>query len=228
MSEMISRRSFLKVAGLSTAGIAVFGLTGCGGGGGGNSDTIVVHRKIDLTGMTEDERYNIIAEKFPNVGGIYFGYTNAKEQNSGTVDGRALELLTIGFTVGNGSTEGKTVNLEHSGNEFIGDMNSYMSQVGTKPLDEIVAEVNAKYQTEQFEVEGTNVLATIVVGYKVSEGSQTVVDNDVTELKPNEGGMLCLNMLVESGWNQLKVKYTPNFGGGTFTFVVEPSDFIKK
>ena len=33
MSEMISRRSFLKVAGISAMGVAAFGLTGCGGGG---------------------------------------------------------------------------------------------------------------------------------------------------------------------------------------------------
>ena len=37
MRERISRRSFLKAAGLGTVGITVFGLTGCGGGGGGST-----------------------------------------------------------------------------------------------------------------------------------------------------------------------------------------------
>lgn len=37
MRELISRRSFLKAAGLSTVGITMFGLTGCGGGGGGST-----------------------------------------------------------------------------------------------------------------------------------------------------------------------------------------------
>lgn len=51
MSEMISRRSFLKVAGVSVVGAAAFGLTGCGGGGGSSSTDTVY-------GVITDEQLN--------------------------------------------------------------------------------------------------------------------------------------------------------------------------
>lgn len=58
MSEMISRRSFLKVAGVSVVGAAAFGLTGCGGGGGGSSSTdtvygVITDEQLDRLGIPE-------------------------------------------------------------------------------------------------------------------------------------------------------------------------------
>lgn len=53
MSEMISRRSFLKVAGVSVVGAAAFGLTGCGGGGGGSSSTDTVYGVITVNRLTD-------------------------------------------------------------------------------------------------------------------------------------------------------------------------------
>ena len=63
MSEMISRRSFLKVAGISAVGVAAFGLTGCGGGGGGSSSTdtvygVVTDEQLESLGIPEVDDFS--------------------------------------------------------------------------------------------------------------------------------------------------------------------------
>ena len=80
----ISRRSFLKVAGVSVVGAAAFGLTGCGGGGGSSStDTVygvITDEQLDRLGIPEvgdfsqltNAQKETLAQIVPVCNGVWF------------------------------------------------------------------------------------------------------------------------------------------------------------
>ena len=214
MSEMISRRSFLKVAGLSTAGIAVFGLTGCGGGGGGSSAVSTVYHVVDMNKFLQmsSEEKQAEMETWPQTNKVLFPCAGAE----GNVNG-AYDVVEMTFSVINLSSD-KTVKFEHSEDDYDNFMDAM--EEGEKTLEDAI-EFAKKYESTDFQVND----AVVALSYGSKVKSATGVDTSVKELAAGESGVMTLVAVMKKGWSTLTFKYKPNFGDGeAFTFEIKPED----
>ena len=90
MRELISRRSFLKAAGLGTVGITVFGLTGCSGGGGGSGGGSTGGTEIDKPGNGGDAG---TGGDSGNAGGSGTGGSGSGEEQPGQYVSRTVKYF---------------------------------------------------------------------------------------------------------------------------------------
>ena len=227
MKEMISRRTFLKVAGLGTVSIAAFGLTGCGGGGGGSSKSdpvTTVYRKVDINALLKMNETQVKAEmeKWPHVNNVFFPYTVAKKlQNTSQID---YDFIEMQFSIANKSSD-KTVVFERCEDDY-DKLEKQLEDSGITSLDELIR-AGKTYESKDFQADK----AELAVSYGckvVSDPNNPLKGNKdltATQLAPNETGIITLAMLVKTGWSSITVKYHPNFGdGAVYTFEVKPED----
>lgn len=242
MSEMISRRSFLKVAGISAVGVAAFGLTGCGGGGGGSSSTdtvygVVTNEQLDRLGIPEevdfsqltDKQKEALAKIVPACKNVWFpledvsGVTAPSSAPLGQIIGENNEIIVLEYVVINQSTS-VTVNFERSKFEFGNERAKIL-----KAVMEAEDKTKTAYQSKDFTVKyDGKAQPAISCGYAYTgvSGEGTVpVNLSATSVAPKGQGMMEVYAIVPKGWSTLDVTYTPNFDKGTtFKYRVKSTD----
>lgn len=248
MSEMISRRSFLKVAGISAVGVAAFGLTGCGGGGGGSSSTdtvygMVTNAQLDNLGIGDGLDFSELTEKqkeglakiVPACKNVWFPLDDVsalssetelskdQEEQLGQIIGANNDIIILEYGVINQSTS-VTVNFERSKTEFQNGMQQILMAVAT-------AEDKTKtaYQSKDFTVKyDGKVQPAISCGYASTgeSGEGAVSENySATSVAPKGQGVMKVYAIVPKGWSTLDVTYTPSFDKGTtFKYRVKSTD----
>lgn len=242
MSEMISRRSFLKVAGISAVGVAAFGLTGCGGGGGGSSSTdtvygVVTDKQLKSLGIPEvsnfsqltDEQKEALAKIVPACKNVWFplhdvsGVTAPSGVQLGQIIGENNEIIVLEYGVINQSTS-MTVNFERSKTKFGSELTSIRNAVM-----EAEDKTKTAYQSKDFTVKyDGKAQPAISCGYAYTgvSGEGTVpVNLSATSVAPKGQGMMEVYAIVPKDWSTLDVTYTPNFDKGTtFKYRVKSTD----
>lgn len=242
MSEMISRRSFLKVAGISAVGVAAFGLTGCGGGGGGSSSTdtvygVVTDEQLKSLGIPEvgdfsqleDKQKEALAKIVPACKNVWFPLDDVSSVTApssvplGQSIGENNEIILLEYGVINQSTS-VAVNFERSKAEFGSGMTSILNAV-------MEAEDKTKtvYQSKDFTVKyDGKAQPAISCGYAYTGASgenAVLVDLSATSVAPKGQGVMEVYAIVPKGWSTLDVTYTPNFDKGTtFKYRVKSTD----
>ena len=242
MSEMISRRSFLKVAGISAVGVAAFGLTGCGGGGGGSSSTdtvygVVTDEQLDSLGIPEvsnfsqltDEQKEALAKIVPACKNVWFPLHDVSSVTAPSgvpldqIIGENNEIIVLEYGVINQSTS-MTVNFERSKIEF-GNERAKILDAVMKAKDK----TQTAYQSKDFTVKyDGKAQPAISCGYAytgVSGKGAAHVNPSATSVAPKGQGMMEVYAIVPKGWSTLDVTYTPNFDKGTtFKYRVKSTD----
>lgn len=242
MSEMISRRSFLKVAGISAVGVAAFGLTGCGGGGGGSSSTdtvygVVTGEQLVSLGIPEvddfskltDKQKEALAKIVPACKNVWFplhDVSSVTAPSSVPLDqiiGENNEIIFLEYGVINQSTS-MTVNFERSEAEFGSELTRILNVVM-----EAEDKTKTEYQSKDFTVKyDGKAQPAISCGYAYTGefGEGAVPDNlSATGVAPKGQGVMEVYAIVPKGWSTLDVTYTPNFDKGTtFKYRVKSTD----
>ena len=242
MSEMISRRSFLKVAGISAVGVAAFGLTGCGGGGGGSSSTdtvygVVTNEQLESLGIPEvddfskltDKQKEALAKIVPACKNVWFPLHDVSSVTAPSsvpldqVIGENNEIIVLKYGVINQSTS-VTVNFERSKAEFVNERAKIL-----KAVKEAEDKTQTAYQSKDFTVKyDGKAQPAISCGYAYTgvSGEGTVpVNLSATSVAPKGQGMMEVYAIVPKGWSTLDVTYTPNFDKGTtFKYRVKSTD----
>ena len=242
MSEMISRRSFLKVAGISAMGVAAFGLTGCGGGGGGSSSTdtvygVVTDEQLKSLGIPEvsdfskltDKQKEALAKIVPACKNVWFpldvvsSVTAPSGVQLGQIIGENNEIIVLEYGVINQSTS-MTVNFERSKTKFGSELTSIRNAVM-----EAEDKTKTAYQSKDFTVKyDGKAQPAISCGYAYTgvSGEGTVLINlAASSVAPKGQGMMEVYAIVPKGWSTLDVTYTPNFDKGTtFKYRVKSTD----
>ena len=242
MSEMISRRSFLKVAGISAMGVAAFGLTGCGGCGGGSSSTdtvygVVTDKQLKSLGIPEvgdfsqleDKQKEALAKIVPACKNVWFplhdvsGVTAPSSVPLDQVIGKNNEIIVLEYGVINQSTS-VAVNFERSKAEFGSGMTSIL-----KAVMEAKDKTKTTYQSKDFTVKyDGKAQPAISCGYAYTGASgegAVPVNLSATSVAPKGQGVMEVYAIVPKGWSTLDVTYTPNFDKGTtFKYRVKSTD----
>lgn len=230
MNEMISRRTFLKVAGLGTVSIAAFGLTGCGGSSSGSSSpTEKVYKKLTDNDMNQvgfdkgtdfDQLTPAQKEKLKQVvpysNDVYFPLVDVADVPDDD-KGTGLSMVTVGFEVMNDSAQ--PIKFERSVQDFQIAFGTLASKVhDADSLKDAIAEANENYGSKQFASND----AQLVVSYGVIPGDSS---DAAKEIPAKQDGIIVAVMLVKQGWTKLNVNFTPNFASGkTFRFEVSRAD----
>lgn len=239
MSEMISRRSFLKVAGISAMGVAAFGLTGCGGGGGGSSSTDTVYgvvtdeqlESLGIPGVDDfskltDKQKEALAKIVPACKNVWFPLDDVSSVTAPSsvpldkVIGENNEIIVLKYGVINQSTS-MTVNFERSKAEFGSEMKSILTEAKDK--------TQTAYQSKDFTVKyDGKAQPAISCGYAYTGafGKGAVpVNLSAISVAPKGQGVMEVYAIVPKGWSTLDVTYTPNFDKGTtFKYRVKSTD----
>lgn len=242
MSEMISRRSFLKVAGISAMGVAAFGLTGCGGGGGGSSSTdtvygVVTGKQLGSLGIPEvddfskltDEQKEALAKIVPACKNVWFPLDDVSSVTAPSsvpldqIIGENNEIIFLEYGVINQSTS-MTVNFERSKAEFGRELTKILNAVM-----EAEDKTKTAYQSKDFTVKyDGKAQPAISCGYAYTgaSGEGAVLVNPSAPSVASKGqGVMEVYAIVPKGWSTLDVTYTPNFDKGTtFKYRVKSTD----
>lgn len=242
MSEMISRRSFLKVAGISAMGVAAFGLTGCGGGGGGSSSTdtvygVVTDEQLKSLGIPEvgdfsqleDKQKEALAKIVPACKNVWFplddvsSVTAPSSVSPGQSIGENNEIILLEYSVINQSTS-VTVNFERSKFELGNERAKIL-----KAVMEAEDKTKTVYQSKDFTVKyDGKAQPAISCGYAYTGASgkgAAPVNPSATSVAPKGQGVMEVYAIVPKGWSTLDVTYTPNFDKGTtFKYRVKSTD----
>lgn len=239
MSEMISRRSFLKVAGISAMGVAAFGLTGCGGGSS-STDTVygvVTDKQLKSLGIPEvgdfsqleDKQKEALAKIVPACKNVWFPLddvsrvTAPSSVSPGQSIGENNEIILLEYRVINQSTS-VTVNFERSKFELGNERAKIL-----KAVMEAEDKTKTAYQSKDFTVKyDGKAQPAISCGYAYTgafgEGA-VPVNLSATSVAPKGQGMMEVYAIVPKGWSTLDVTYTPNFDKGTtFKYRVKSTD----
>lgn len=239
MSEMISRRSFLKVAGISAMGVAAFGLTGCGGGGGGSSSTdtvygVVTDKQLKSLGIPEvgdfsqltDKQKEALAKIVPACKNVWFPLddvsrvTAPSSVSPGQSIGENNEIILLEYSVINQSTS-VTVNFERSKFELGNERAKILKAVmGAKD------KTQTAYQSKDFTVKyDGKAQPAISCGYAYTGASGKGAAPVNPSVAPKGQGIMEVYAIVPKGWSTLDVTYTPNFDKGTtFKYRVKSTD----
>lgn len=242
MSEMISRRSFLKVAGVSVVGAAAFGLTGCGGGGGGSSSTdtvygVITDEQLDRLGIPEVSDFSqltnaqkeTLAQIVPVCNGVWFPLDDVSSVTAPSnvllnqVIGENNEFVVLTYTVINQSTN-ETVTFERSTTKFRSSLYDIMTAVA-----EAEDKTATAYQSKDFTVKyDGKTQPAISCGYVYTgkSGEGAVSENySATSVTPKGQGAIKVYAIVPKGWSTLDVTYTPNIDKSkTFKYRVKSTD----
>lgn len=242
MSEMISRRSFLKVAGISAVGVAAFGLTGCGGGGGGSSSTdtvygVVTGKQLVSLGIPEvddfskltDKQKEALAKIVPACKNVWFPLDDVSRVTApssvplGQSIGENNEIILLEYSVINQSTS-VTVNFERSKFKFGNERAKIL-----KAVMEAEDKTKTAYQSKDFTVKyDGKAQPAISCGYAYTGASgegAVPVNLSATSVAPKGQGIMEVYAIVPKGWSTLDVTYTPNFDKGTtFKYRVKSTD----
>ena len=242
MSEMISRRSFLKVAGISAVGVAAFGLTGCGGGGGGSSSTdtvygVVTDEQLNSLGIPEvgdfsqltDKKKEALAKIVPACKNVWFPLEDVSSVTApssvplGQIIGENNEIIVLEYGVINQSTN-MTVKFERSKAEFLIGLGSILTVV-MQAKDKTKTEYQSKDFTVKYDGKAQ---PAISYGYAYTGASgegAVLVKPSATGVAPTGQGVMKVYAIVPKDWSTLDVTYTPNFDKGTtFKYRVKRTD----
>lgn len=239
MSEMISRRSFLKVAGISAVGVAAFGLTGCGGGGGGSSSTdtvygVVTNEQLESLGIPEvddfskltDKQKEALAKIVPACKNVWFPLEDVSSVTApssvplGQIIGENNEIIVLEYVVINQSTS-VTVNFERSKFELGNERAKIL-----KAVMEAEDKTKTAYQSKDFTVKyDGKAQPAISCGYAYTGASGKGAAPVNPSVAPKGQGIMEVYAIVPKGWSTLDVTYTPNFDKSTtFKYRVKRTD----
>lgn len=236
MNEMISRRTFLKVAGLGTVSIAAFGLTGCGSSGSGSSSptekvyTIMTESELNkiktiVNGQKDPSKWTAeqkkqVAQIIPCCNDVYFPLVDVgdtPDDNKGT----GLSMVTVAFEVINDSAQ--PIKFERSVQDFQIAFRTLAGKVhDADSLKDAIAEAKENYGSKQFASDD----AQFITSYGILFGnSDTATAIPPKQGDTTQGGVIIAVMLVKQGWTKLNVSFAPNFASGeTFRFEVSRND----
>lgn len=211
MAHNVSRRDFMKCAGVTVLAVAAGGLlAGCGGGGNNNGSTIP--SKTDSTFTTGEKGKVTVQLK---------GY----QEGWGTrLDGTISRIIkgTTGVT-----WIAVTVTITNNSEQYVNMGNTFEDLIQTlasgdyKNIDRI--------KNEDFDVytdRGSKVYHGDV-GYQIDKTGMPDFCKD--KLAPGETGYVKLYCITPSNWQTMDIKYTPSFTKGQSTTfrLTQGADLIK-
>lgn len=199
MAHKVSRRDFMKCAGVTVLAVAAGGLlSGCGGGGtddgktyGQNVATTVGGVKVTLLGYEQDP-----------IAGIVGNYNNK---------------TMIQICVGIENTSEETIKMGNTTADKLSDV-----------IKAIYNNDYAKLAESDFAITDSNGLPVYHadIGYRTA-ASGTIDIGILGELEPGKTGCVKAFAIVPSNWEQLKIKYTPYFAKSEArTFVLKRANMI--
>lgn len=198
MANLITRRNFLKCAGVAVLAVTASGIfTGCESGGG------------ELSGYGVNQTVDVNGVKVTLLG--YEQYYTA--EMAGNYSGQSM--IKACFKIENG-TESTTIDMGNNTKDYL-----------AKVFQAIYKNDFASLGKSDFvTMTASQRLNNVAIAYKMSAAG-TSSFGVIGELKPGESGCIRVFTAVPSNWEQIGIRYTPNFAQDkTLSFVLNNTNKI--
>lgn len=199
MASYITRRNFLKCAGITALAITASGIfTGCSEGGGGEISGLGVNQTVTTSNGVKIKLLGYQQYLLAEMTGNYSGQT----------------MIQACFAIDNQS--GGTIQMGNTTKDYI-----------DKVLDAIYKNKFDTLTKGDFVTATKNgQLGNAAIAYRTSEAGSISL-GIIGTLKDKEKGCIKVFIALPENWDQVGIRYTPSFAPDkTFSFVLNSSDRI--
>lgn len=199
MASYITRRNFLKCAGITALAITASGIfTGCSEGGGGEISGLGVNQTVTTSNGVKIKLLGYQQYPLAEMTGNYSGQT----------------MIQACFAIDNQS--GGTIQMGNTTKDYI-----------DKVLDAIYKNKFDTLTKGDFVTATKNgQLGNAAIAYRTSEAGSISL-GIIGTLKDKEKGCIKVFIALPENWDQVGIRYTPSFAPDkTFSFVLNSSDRI--
>lgn len=198
MASVLTRRDFLKYAGVAALAVTASGIfTGCESGGGGELSGYGVNQTVDVNGV-----------KVTLLG--YEQYYTA--EMAGNYSGQSM--IKACFKI-----ENQTENEIDMGNNSA----NYLAKVSQAIYKNDFASLG---KSDFVTMTASQRLNNVAIAYKMGAAGTSSI-GVIGKLKPNEMGCIRVFTAVPSNWEQIGIRYTPDFAKDkTLSFVLNNTNKI--
>lgn len=199
MASYITRRNFLKCAGITALAITASGIfTGCSEGGGGEISGLGVNQTVTTSNGVKIKLLGYQQYPLAEMGGNYSGQT----------------MIQACFAIDNQS--GGTIQMGNTTQDYLDKVWDaiYKNKFDTLTKgDFVTATKNGQ-------------LDNVAIAYKTSQAGP-ITFGVIGTLEDKEKGCIKVFIALPDNWDQVGIRYTPHFAKDkTFSFVLNSSDKI--
>ncbi len=215
MAYNVSRRDFMKCAGVTVLAVAAGGLlTGCSGGG--NNDGNTIPSKTDAT-FTTNEKGTVTVQ----LKGYQDGWGTQTDGMISKIIAGNTDVTWVSATVEITNKSEQSINMGNTLQDLLGTLAGMVVSGDYKNIDRI--------KNEDFDVytdRGSKVYHGDV-GYQSNETGMTDFSKD--KLEAGKTGYVKLYCIAPSNWKTMSIKYSPSFAKGQSTtfLLTRDTDIIK-
>ena len=199
MASYITRRNFLKCAGITALAITASGIfTGCSEGGGGEISGLGVNQTVTTTNGVKIKLLGYQQYPLAEMGGNYSGQT----------------MIQACFAIDNQS--GGTIQMGNTSQDYLEKVKDAVYNNKFDDLtkgDFVTATKNGQ-------------LDNVAIAYRTSQAGY-ITFGVIGTLKDKEKGCIKVFIALPDNWDQVGIRYTPHFAKDkTFSFVLNSSNKI--
>ena len=199
MANLITRRNFLKCAGVAALAVTASGIfTGCAGGGGDGISGVGVNKTVTADGV-----------KIKLLG--YQEYWTS--QMVGNYSGQTMIQICFGLE----NQSGKSIQMGNTSQDYI-----------TKVLEAIYNnKFDTLTKGEFVTATKDGKLGNAAIGYRTADSGLLSI-GVIGTLDDKKTGCIKVFTVVPKNWEQIGIQYTPNFASDkTYKFVLNKKDKIQ-
>ncbi len=199
MASYITRRNFLKCAGITALAITASGIfTGCSEGGGGEISGLGVNQTVTTTNGVKIKLLGYQQYPLAEMGGNYSGQT----------------MIQACFAIDNQS--GGTIQMGNTSQDYIKEV---LYAVYNNKFDNLT-------KGDFVTATKNGQLGNAAIAYRTSEAGHISI-GIIGTLEDKKTGCIKVFIALPDNWDQVGIRYTPSFAKDkTFSFVLNRSDRI--
>ena len=199
MASYITRRNFLKCAGITALAITASGIfTGCSEGGGGEISGLGVNQTVTTTNGVKIKLLGYQQYPLAEMGGNYSGQT----------------MIQACFAIDNQS--GGTIQM---GNTTKNYLDKVWNAIYNNKFDDLT-------KGDFVTATKNGQLDNVAIAYKTSQAGHISI-GIIGTLEDKKTGCIKVFIALPDNWDQVGIRYTPSFAKDkTFSFVLNSSDRI--